>query len=331
MDLRIALQSRGVQVIQSPTDHNEIRFNCLFCVERGYTQDFKQRLGINVVKNYGNCFNCGWKSRKAVSIIAKKLSLGEIDARFQEDQTEPEKVKLPEDFELLAGRLDSKWKRKAFNYLRDRNVTRSQMVKHKIGFSLSGRFRYRIIFPVYVPYEGLKGKKNKLEGIVARSFVNKEPRYLNSRGIKSVYNLPDESVRYAYRVGKGLKQILVISEGILKCLAIERALPVNSIALLGHTMTERQEDLIGPDRWDEIVLFPDPDIQGARGFIKVGERLSLKAGNDDLSMKLSVVWPIPKKQADEMTVEEIKSCFRNREPYTENFVTRWKFQSIKSK
>jgi len=330
MDLRLVLNRKGLHYQQSPSDPNEIRINCLWCVERGTTQDFRQRLGVNIATGTAHCFNCGFKSRKVIPYLVKRLDLGVVDLIIPQE-TETEKVRLPEDFESLIGDQTSKDGRDAKRYLMSRGITEKQIISKNIGFCITGRYRYRIVFPVYSPVDNLEswGKKRRLVGIVARSFVGKEPRYLNSTGEKAVYNLPHESVRYEYCVHRGIRQILVISEGILKCLAIERALPtVHSVALFGHSMTERQEELIIPDRWNEIVLFPDPDMQGTKGFQKIAERLSLKAGFGEGYMNLSVVWPPPDRQADDMGQEEIKTCYTNRRPYTSRLALLWKRQAM---
>lgn len=321
MDIRVALQSRGIQFIQSPNDANEIRINCIYCVSRGYSQDFRQRLGINIKKNYAHCFNCKYKSRRALQTLGKKLELGQIDPTLIEtDEEKPkEKIKLPEDFESLAGKQDDEWGSLARIYLDGRGVTESQIKKHKIGYSLMGRYKYRVIFPIYVWYDGIKGKKRKLEGIVSRSFVDREPRYLNSYGVKTVFNIPSESRRWYRRVKRNRRQILVITEGILKALALERSLSsvnedIYCCALLGHTMTERQEDLITPDRWDEVVMWPDPDLAGIRGFVQISEQMRLKATQDDTGMTLSIVNP-GSLQADDMAHKQRVDAYAFRMMY----------------
>jgi hypothetical protein len=308
-DFRIALQLAGVTFKQSPNDSAEIKLCCLFCQERGYGQDYRFRLGVNTSNGKAQCFNCKWKSRHGPEYIAKRLQLGDIALPTKGKEKAVKEARLPKDFEVLKGRQTDYWAKVAKDYITERGVTEKQIREHKIGVSFVGRYNYRIIFPVY--YEG------SLKGIVARSFTAKEPRYLNSHGAKAIYGLQDKRM---YR------PILVISEGILKSLAIERALPdVLSVSLLGHTMTDQQADMLLKNHsWKEICLWPDPDMAGIRGFIQIAEQLSLRH-------KVTIPWPPPKQQADELFSGEIKLAFRDRQPFNQKLILAWQYKPVEKR
>ncbi len=280
------------------------------CEKRGESPDYKYRCGLNMRTSVGHCFNCGWKSRHAVETIAKELALGHVivDADELPDEEPKKKVKvdLPEDFEMLKGKSKDHWFKKAKRYLTDRGITNEQIEEHAIGFSLVGRYSHRIIFPVF--------ENRDLVGIVSRSFVGAEPRYLNTVGMKSLY-------KAAYT---GKNPIVVASEGVFKCLKIERVIKnAQSVALLGHGLTDRQENLLGEPK--ELVVWPDPDIVGIKeGLIPLARRLQER-------MKVTVPYPMPRDQADEMGDEEVKELYLNRKPFNEGIGQMYLHQVIMKK
>jgi Toprim-like len=260
MSLLDALTSHGVEYHRSVGDPNEITICCPFCEQRGQTQDFRFRLGVNIYSAKAHCFNCGWKSRNALEELSEVLTLGFI---MPEDKPAPDieqdKPELPDDFVLLHTKPKGRLYTQAWEYLRERNVTTDQMREKKMGVSFVGRFAYRIIFPVFYG--------DDLEGIVTRDFTGKqEPKYLNSLGIKTVYNCPKSNK----------KDKIVLCEGIFDMLAIERVFTHKMFydigALLGHDVTDRQEEILEPYR--DIVLWPDADVAGVKGFIKVAKQLA---------------------------------------------------------
>lgn len=299
MDLRAALRSKSIPFHQST--NNEILMCCLFCVERGESADTRFRLGVNVATSKAQCFNCKWASRHAVEAIAARLRIVDVYVEGEAPKLLKVKHKLPEDFEIVDPNSKDEWHVKVFKYLHSRRISKKQVVDKEIGFSLVGRYAHRVIFPVKV--------KKKLEGFVARTFANSEPRYLNTSGLKTLYNYPD----------KEITSIVVLSEGIVKALNIERFLmrrvqdcdAITSIALLGHTMTEAQEELLFSKPFEELVLWPDPDVQGTKGFIALADKLSMK-------VRVSVPSPIPTKQADELDPAQLEYMFLNRVPFSEN-------------
>lgn len=312
MDIRFALQSQGIEWKKGNND-SEIRICCVFCVERGESQDYRFRLGINVEKGFCHCFNCGYK-RRSFKELAYRLELGEVDnAVLLVEGKSTAKVRLPVDFEQIYFSKNSEdddyWNRKARSYLQSRGLTRNQISDNNIGLSLIGRYGYRIIFPVY--------SSKDLEGFVARSFLPnaRPPRYLNTPGIKSIYNLRKPSSRE-----------LVLSEGIVKCFRLEnyerqfhRAF--DSGSLLGHDITEYQESMIKERRYKVITLWPDPDSVGTEGFLKVADKLSSR-------YRVKIPWPLPKKQADKMTMEEIEKSFEGRRNFNEEVALRWQSEMM---
>ena len=255
MNLLEAFAAYGILFRRSASDANEISICCPFCFESRF------RLGVNLRKDKAHCFNCDWKSRHATEALAEALHLGQLHAGMQEREKEkPEPPKLPDDFTYLYTVVHDSFYKKAYTYMRNRGVGEWQMKQKRIGVSMVGKYAYRIVFPVYYGVA--------LQGLVTRDFTDtQEPRYLNSAGMKAVYNSPEEKRR---------KSKAVICEGIFDCLAIEQTVSkdYDVLAILGRTLTEEQEKRLSG--YDEIVLWPDADAPGIAGFNALGSQLKLR-------------------------------------------------------
>jgi len=282
-ELIVLFESRGIPYHHSTYDSAEYTINCPFCFEARF------RCGFNTRKNKAHCFNCDWSSRNALEDLSEALDLGILvsaDTALSGEQggtdppsSSPTHLSLPEDFVPLDEPPIDKLYRRALNYLLLRGVTEKQIREKHIGVSFVGRYAYRIIFPVYY--------RKKLEGLVARDCTGRqEPKYLNSHGLKTIYNLPKHKKRKA-----------VLCEGVFDCLALERSLPqdYDVLALLGYGITERQEDRLGD--YEDIILWPDADLPGLIGFFGIGKQLALHHR----------MWVVPPsdevKDAAEMTPE----------------------------
>lgn len=312
MNLFAELAKVGVEVRESTTDETEIKLCCPFCVDMGTSPDYKFRLGVNIVSGLGHCFNCGWSSKKAVLEVVRKFGLGNGVAQevlatpwTGQSRKRPEKVELPEGFQVLSKvkTIDPLFGI-AKQYVLKRGITQEQLERYEIGATVADwKFRYRIIFPV-------RSKEGKLLGLIGRDWTGtQEPKYLNSLGLKGVFNArPD---LYSNRK-------VIVSEGVTKALAIERALDnkVCSAALCGNTITDAQvAQLKG---FEEVILFSDPDRAGMVGFLGVAANLQSVFG------RVSMVWPWPDKQADDLTRKEILAALRGRRKYNDILVLRIK-------
>lgn len=259
-----AFLARGIEFRRNLSDANELSICCPYCYEK------KFRLGLNLQKNIAHCFHCEWRSRKAIEELSEALDLGVLapvhasrglDAqnRGEGEAAGTGLPSLPDDFTLLTDPPSGVLYRQARNYLLNRGVKEWQIQQKKIGVSFCGDYAYRVVFPVYYGRE--------LQGLVTRDFTGKqEPKYRNSPGMKAVYNLPQEK-----------KQKAVLCEGIFDCLALERVVPTvnyDVLALLGHGMTERQEERLADYR--DIILWPDADIPGVKGFLDLASQLTLQ-------------------------------------------------------
>lgn len=259
MDILDALESADIEVREGSSDE-EIRICCPFCFEEGeQTIDEKFRLGINTVTGKANCFNCGKRSNGGDYItneLQRVLETGEIELLQTERKHKKKKhhkVGFPEGFQLLQHPRDNDdhWNREAWRYVRDRGITQEQIKEKEIGYSVIGDFHHRIIFPVF--------RHSKLIGLVGRDLTGKqEPKYRNSVGSKTIYNLPDKTKH----------KMISLQEGVFDTLVVERAslrLGIDSGGVLGHSIKEDQWELL--DRYHTIILWFDPDKVGIEGML----------------------------------------------------------------
>jgi len=262
MDILEALEAAGIEVQQNESDESEIRICCPFCIEEGESSnDEKFRLGINVATGVAHCFNCHKRSGGGDWIfreIERVLDTGEIESRQRERKVkESIKPKLPTGFTKFRDTTDKDhWFRKAYSYCRSRGITSTQIEEKAIGYTVTGKYAYRIIFPIYI--------RHKFRGFSSRAFIKSvEPKHLNSVGSKALYNYP-----------KHPKKIAVISESAITALNIEHAskkLKMDSLGLLGHTLTDGQLKLLQP--YKRIIGWLDPDKAGIEGIFKIAKRL----------------------------------------------------------
>src|ERR1039458_6649852 len=197
------------------------------CLENGErTPDRRFRLGVNTKTGWAHCFNCRWGSKRR-NVTLKALAhwfaldinmLLNVHDDGEQEEKKPVKFSLPQEFIPFGKDLDEddEFEREAWNYITEkRKVPPEQVFNKRIGYAISGRYAYRILFPFW-------DENQSLAGVVGRSWSNSEPKYLNSMSElgfqRSFYN--------AHKLAKLHKKIMytvVLTEGALDALAVERA------------------------------------------------------------------------------------------------------------
>jgi len=306
MNLIEALTTNGVAFKPHQSRDGEIYLCCPFCVERHESPDHRFRLSVNYLTGLGHCYNCGWSSRDAVTSLSYALKMGQLDAVANPhvSQARPDPTELPKEFVPLYDVDEGDmllWNMK--KYLLERGVTQDQIEKKNIGCALEGRWAHSILFPVHYPEVGLCGWISRDITGNRKGVDGKLLRYLNSDGVKKLYNVPCP-------VPKG--STIVLSEGIFKALAIERCFGPRqnwySVSCQGHGVTNEQLPQLKGAK--EIVMFCDPDYAGVNGF------LSAASSFRHLFQNVSIAYPLPVYQADELPKDKIIDHLRNRRGYT---------------
>ncbi len=298
MGLLNELRAAGLEIHESSTDEWEIKICCPFCVEQGTSPDYRFRCGINLQSGLGHCFNCGWSSQKGFLELIRVYGLSEDLATeirstgfSRQTRKRPEPVVMPEGFQPLHEvDVNDEEFGAPLKLCLQRGVTKEQLRMHNIGATIADqKYGYRIIFPI-------RDKEGLLLGLIGRDWTGKQnPKYKNSTGLKSVWN---------GRLDLYPKRLVILSEGIFKALAIERAIynKYCSVGLLGNSITDTQLEQI--KGFQEALLFPDPDRPGMIGFLGVAANLHSQF------KRVTMAWPWPQKQADELTGKEIREALK---------------------
>src|SRR6266446_4324394 len=280
------LQRRGIRARESGIS-NEIKACCPFCQLRGkMTPDLSYALGVNIKSQKGHCFRCGWRSRDNA---LKQLKIF-VDAGEKEKTLSKPKIQPPEDFEPLDQSSQDEWMQLAYAYVFDRGLSKEQIERYQIGLCLMGKFRGRIVFPVFHMQE--------LLGFTGRTLVpGREPKWLHSTGLQAPF-----SARW------GRKEEIVLVEGVFDALKVERFLGhhVDVIALLGTHLSEEREKWI--KRYPIITLWFDPDRAGASAAIETAERL--------LDMGKEVLITMSGSDPADLNQEGIEGAFRQRRSWS---------------
>ena len=210
------------------------------------------------------------------------------------DEPKVEPIRLPDDFVRLDTSCDGR-ERMAWDYAISRGITPEQIDRMSIGVSWTKPWQYRVMFPVVSYEDGV------LRCINARDFTGRgKPKYLLSKGDKCLAYF-DPSYKAC-----------VLSEGVIKALRIEQvcAADNDSAALLGHDLTDIQLEQLKKSECHAVILWPDTDLVGRRGFIKIADKLQEKWQGE-----VNVVWPVP-GPADDVPLRAIHLALMNCEPYT---------------
>ena len=137
---------------------------------------------------------------------------------------------LPEGYETFSGDLArDPIMEKAYRYLERRGISTLQIVRHRIGYAVTGPMGWRILFPVI-------GEGGAIVGSVGRDFSGQQtPKYLNTPGVKHLWNGVQGSASMA-----------VVVEGVIDGLHVEQALMrtkgMQAVGRLGSAITPNQLD-----------------------------------------------------------------------------------------
>ncbi len=160
-------------------------FACPYCGHH------KNKFSVNVDKNVYKCWICDARGKNLFRVIKKfgnakqqerwkELTgnyedLNKINFLFQEEEVEEKKeiiLSMPEGFKTLTKPSNSRSCKMALRYLSDRGITHTDILRWKIGYCDSGRFRDRIIIPSF-------NADGNLNYYIARSYTENYKRYLN--------------------------------------------------------------------------------------------------------------------------------------------------------
>mgnify|MGYP003644586724 CR=1 FL=1 len=220
-------------------------YHCPFC------NHHKPKLEVNFTENkkgYNpwHCWVCG-KKGKTIKVLFKSLKVSSDKfielSKLVKTGSEVEEaivqnvVELPKEFKPIMGNLTSK---KAYNYLKKRNVTKDDIEKYNIGYCDYGKYKNMVIIPSY-------DKDGVLNYFTSRSF-DKEA-YIK-------YRNPDCSRDIIpFELFINWDSPLILCEGPFDAMAIKR----NAIPLFGKNLQSNLLKKIVSSTVNKIYIALDTD------------------------------------------------------------------------
>jgi len=229
---------------------SELLFACPACNHR------KSKFSVNLGKNAFKCWICDYRGRNIRRVIRRfgsYVQLRKWDAitdrtdlsRFAElfmDEGEAEgeqKIQLPEEFVSLANKDLPLSANRPLRYLKQRGLTKQDIIRWKIGFCYDGEYRSRIVIPSF----GSSGYPNYF---VARTYGESRLKYKNPPASKNiVFN--DLFVNW--------NTDLTIVEGVFDAIVAGNAVPILGSTL--RTDSDLLKKIVRHDTPCYIALDPD--------------------------------------------------------------------------
>ena len=229
---------------------SELLFACPSCNHR------KLKFSVNLDKNAFKCWICDYRGRNIRRVIRRfgsYIQLRKWDAitdrtdlsRFAElfmDEGETkieQKIELPEEFVSLANKDLPLSANRPLRYLKERGLTKQDIIRWKIGFCYDGEYRSRIVIPSF----GSSGYPNYF---VARTYGESRLKYKNPPASKNiVFN--DLFINW--------NTDLTIVEGVFDAIVAGNAVPILGSTL--RTDSDLLKKIVRHDTPCYIALDPD--------------------------------------------------------------------------
>lgn len=239
-----------------------------------YHVDRKPSWSINLSTGQHHCFSCGWGGGPStlVNHVLKGDALGWTSRDAFEWMRSQNLMRGRGDlalnvelalelhrarrFVLPAGVQQATlatWPTPAIRYVETRRIFGHQIRRWNIGYAVDGRLSGRIVFPVY-------GETGQLASYSARTFTGAQPRYLTP----SSSEFPDEGVLFGEQFWpprEDRKRVVVV-EGAIKALSVERAVGGCVAGVLGATQAKNPRIASKLSTFDEVIILLDDDAAG---------------------------------------------------------------------
>ena len=229
---------------------NEQAHYCPFC------HHHKKKLQINLDTQQWHCWVCDAKGRKIQTLLRKlqvdSSKIKKIYEIYGDDyivsttSTDEEKVelRLPSEFKSLLDKpkgLNPLY-RKVEQYVKNRGITKEDIIRYNIGYCDGGIYNNRIIIPSY-------DVDGRLNYFIARSvYVEEKFKYKNPPVSKNV-TIFENQINW--------NKPITLTEGVFDALAVKR----NAIPLLGKFIPKTLMDSIYKKGVRDIKIVLDKDAQ----------------------------------------------------------------------
>ena len=220
---QIRLENIIAKVLGSNTKRNdEIIVRCPYCNHR------KHKLSINLLNYKWHCWVCNVKG-VGLQKLFKKVCATYQDIQdvtlatgkpIQKQQTEEKQVSLPFEFQpIVTGNPRDPEFKNAIRYLKNRGLTKIDILRHNIGFCTAGQYKGYIIIPSY-DADGI------LNYFVGRSYYETDFPHKNPPTTKNVIGF-DMLINW--------EQDINICEGVFDAFGIGE----NTIPIFGKFMPKK--------------------------------------------------------------------------------------------
>ena len=300
------MQAEKLRILEDILGENystgtEYLFNCPSC------NHHKKKLSVNIDKNKFKCWICDYSGRTIRRLIRKhgnykqlqkwntltgRVEIESFESIFSTKEVEQEekiRLDLPDDFVSLTGRTHSALAQKPLNYLKSRGVTKEDILRWKIGFSLTGKYGGRILVPSF-------SNDGDLNYFVARSYMSSYRKYLNPPASKNIV------FNHLY---VDWDSDVVLVEGVFDAIRAGS----NAIPILGSSLNEGSvlfQEIIKNDATIYVALDPDAE--------KKSLKLMSKLLQYDIEVKKIDIFPY--SDVAEMTREEFEARKASAKPFT---------------
>tara|TARA_Y100001972_G_scaffold48844_1_gene60073 strand:- start:6 stop:914 length:909 start_codon:yes stop_codon:yes gene_type:complete len=268
------------------TSGNNVSFKCPLC------NHYKHKLEVDLSSQYWHCWVCNSKGRKLYTLfkkinatISQLKDLSKFVDTYVPVKTEQvEHVSLPSEFKLiLNGNKNNPEFRNALIYLKNRGITRHDIVRYGIGYCESGPYEKMIIIPSY-------DKDGKLNFFTGRSYYKDASfKHKNPKVSKDIIGF-DLFINW--------NEPITIVEGAFDAIAVKR----NAIPLFGKIILNKLKKQIIKKNVKDIYIALDSDARDkaldiCQYFIDNGIRVYLIELGDKDPSELGYKNIINKKQS----------------------------------
>jgi DNA primase len=227
------------------TSGNNMSFKCPLC------NHYKHKLEVDLSTQYWHCWVCNAKGRKLYTLFKKVgASIAQLkDLATQTDSYVPVKataidhVTLPIEFQLiLNGNKTNPEFRNALMYLKNRGITREDIVRYGIGYCESGPYDKMIIIPSY-------DKDGRLNFFTGRSYYKDSTfKHKNPKVSKDIIG---------FELFINWNEPITIVEGAFDAIAVKR----NAIPLFGKIILDNLKKQIIEHNVKNIYIALDTDAR----------------------------------------------------------------------
>ena len=208
---------------------DEHLYSCPFC------KHHKKKMSVNFSINSFKCWVCDARGKNIYRLVRKfgnykqrqeylelqgRLDLTEFEDIFKEINNVEikQKIDLPIEFISLCNKRLPLNSQTPLDYLRNRGITKAEILKWKIGYCKEGRYAGRIIIPSI-------DNNGDCNYFIARSYVGHGRRYLNpSCGRDIIFN----------ELMIDWDEPVVVVEGVFDAIVVGD----NAVPILGSTLRE---------------------------------------------------------------------------------------------